>query len=74
MGREREAAKGSAQARRRSRWNFLLLIPVLALIFPAVYARSEPQLFGFPFFYWYQFAGVAVTAVLTGLVYLITRE
>jgi Protein of unknown function (DUF3311) len=54
-------------------WYWLLLLPVLGLIFPALYARSTPVLFGFPFFYWYQFAWVLVTAVLTGIVYLLTK-
>jgi len=31
-------------------------------------------LFGFPFFYWYQFAWVPLSAVLTGIVYLVTRR
>jgi hypothetical protein len=30
-------------------------------------------LFGFPFFYWYQFAVVIATALLTGLVYWLGR-
>jgi hypothetical protein len=29
---------------------------------------------GFPFFYWYQFAVVIATALLTGVVYWLTRS
>jgi uncharacterized protein DUF3311 len=60
--------------KRRARWNWLLLLPLLAMIFPGLYARQEPALWGFPFFYWYQFAAVVGTAVLTGIVYLATRD
>ena len=48
-------------------WNWLLLLPAFGLLFPALYAHDTPRLFGFPFFYWYQFAWVFVTAAITGL-------
>ncbi len=54
-------------------WRWLLLIPVLALAFPALYARRDPVLFGFPFFYWYQFAWLFGSAAVTLLVYRKTR-
>jgi hypothetical protein len=58
----------------RRHWNWLLLTPLFLLVYPGLYARSAPELFGFPFFYWYQLAVVIVTAVLTGAVYLLTRN
>jgi hypothetical protein len=54
--------------------HLLLLLPYLGLLFPGLYAKQEPSLFGFPFFYWYQFAWVLVSAVLTAFVYLVTRR
>ena len=39
-----------------------------------IYAKADPKLFGFPFFYWYQFAWVFVAALLTGIVYRATRR
>jgi hypothetical protein len=54
-------------------WYWLLLLPFLGLMFPAIYARTDPQLFGFPFFYWYQLAWVLISAAVTWLVYLKTR-
>ncbi len=36
----------------------LLAIPVLALMIVPIYASEDPHLWGFPFFYWYQFAWV----------------
>ena len=62
-----------AERGRRRYWNWLLAIPLLLLVYPGMYARSTPKVFGFPFFYWYQFAVVIATALLTGAVYLLTR-
>lgn len=53
----------------RSRWVWLLLLPYLGLCFPQVYAHSQPVLWGFPFFYWYQFAWVIAASALLGIVY-----
>jgi Protein of unknown function (DUF3311) len=55
-------------------WYWLLLIPFLALAFPVLYARAEPTLWGFPFFYWYQFAWLFLTSLVTLLVYVLTRR
>ena len=60
--------------KRSNHWNWLLVLPAAGLLFPAVYARATPALFGFPFFYWYQFAWVFLTAAITGLVYFLARE
>jgi len=51
------------------RWLLLLILPYLGLCFPALYARSTPALWGFPFFYWYQFAWVVLASILMGVVY-----
>jgi hypothetical protein len=62
-------------AKTRSRaWYLLLLIPFVALAFPPIYARQAPELFGFPFFYWYQFAWVPLSALLTWIVYRLLRK
>jgi hypothetical protein len=57
----------------RARWYWLLAIPFIALLAP-VYLKTTPSLGGFPFFYWYQFAWLIITAGLTWIVYLQTRE
>jgi hypothetical protein len=54
-------------------WYLLLLLPFLGLLYPPLYATDSPELFGFPFFYWYQFAWVPVASLLTLVVYLKTR-
>jgi hypothetical protein len=55
-------------------WHLLLILPFAGLLYPPLYAVRDPQLFGIPFFYWYQFAWVPVTAVLTWLVYTRTGK
>jgi hypothetical protein len=54
-------------------WYVLLLVPFVALLWVPFYSRTTPKLFGFPFFYWYQFLWVPVTAVLVWIVYAVTR-
>jgi hypothetical protein len=54
-------------------WYLLLALPVLGLLYPPLYARHDPELFGFPFFYWYQFAWVLGAAALTLIVYRATK-
>lgn len=48
-------------------------MPLIGLLWVPIYAKATPELFGFPFFYWYQFAWVPVSVALTVLVYLKTR-
>jgi hypothetical protein len=56
------------------KWLWLLLLPALGLAFPGVYSRVTPEIFGFPFFYWYQFAWVPITALITAIVYRKTAK
>jgi Protein of unknown function (DUF3311) len=56
-----------------SPWYLLLMIPFLALLWPGFYAREHPMLWGIPFFYWYQFLWVILSAILTETVYAATR-
>ncbi|MGO4692271.1 DUF3311 domain-containing protein [Glaciibacter sp. 2TAF33] len=47
---------------------------VLPLIVP-IYARHDPDLFGMPFFYWYQILWIFIEAFVLWIVYIIvTRE
>ena len=47
----------------------LLVIPFIGLLWVPFYNFTEPSLFGFPFFYWYQLLWVPVSSALTYLVY-----
>jgi hypothetical protein len=65
----RVAETNAKPVRRRSKWVLLLVLPYLGLCFPQLYARATPALWGFPFFYWYQFAWVILASALLGIVY-----
>ena len=54
-------------------WYLLLLIPIVGLLATPIYAKPDPELFGFPFFYWYQFVWVPISVVVTYFVYVRTR-
>ena len=58
---------------RNTVWYLLLVIPFVALLWPASYSRVEPMIAGVPFFYWYQFVWVVIAAVLTQVVFNATR-
>ena len=55
-------------------WYSLLLVPFIAILWVPFYASAEPSLFGIPYFYWYQFLWILISAVLTAIVYFATRE
>jgi hypothetical protein len=55
-------------------WYILLLVPFIAILWVPFYATAEPSLFGIPYFYWYQFLWIFISAVLTAIVYFATRE
>ena len=74
-----DAPSGGTPPRRerrsdRSPWYWLLLVPIVVLIYPPLYNSAEPKLGGMPFFYWYQLAMVPVSVIATAVVYLKTRE
>jgi Protein of unknown function (DUF3311) len=54
-----------------ARWlaGALLLIGIVMPLLVGIYARSGPELFGFPFYYWYQFLWIVIGAGLTAAAY-----
>jgi membrane protein implicated in regulation of membrane protease activity len=52
----------------------LLLAPFVALLWVSSYAKDSPRLWGFPFFYWYQFLWVFLASLLTYTAYLLVRR
>ncbi|MEO5663645.1 MAG: DUF3311 domain-containing protein [Nocardioides sp.] len=50
----------------------LLVIPIIALLAVPTYAKEDPELFGFPFFFWYQFLWVFLCSGLTYAAYRLT--
>jgi len=51
----------------------MLTIAIMGSLWVPIFARSQPQLGSFPFFYWYQLILVPVTSVLCWLCYLLLR-
>ncbi len=47
----------------------LLAIPIIALMWVPSYAKETPKLFGFPFFFWYQFLWVFICSAMTWTAY-----
>lgn len=72
--------RGSAmngQGERRGAWRWwylLLLIQLVAVLWPPFYNKAEPSWIGLPFFYWYQMLWVVLGAVLTAIVYFATED
>jgi hypothetical protein len=50
----------------------LLVIPVVALMWVPSYAKHDPELWDFPFFFWYQFLWVFLTSAATWTAYKLT--
>jgi hypothetical protein len=68
-----ELRKAAERHVRFSPWNLLLLVPILVVLFPGLYNRADPELYGIPFFYWFQLAAIAVGVTCTYVVYRMTR-
>jgi Protein of unknown function (DUF3311) len=53
----------------------LLAIGIVVPLLVSTYAKDEPRLWGFPFFYWYQLMWVFISAVLVSICYkLVSTE
>lgn len=63
---------GGSRRTASSLWYLLFVIPFAALLFP-FYLKATPSLGGVPFFYWYQFAWLFISAGITWFVYLQVR-
>jgi len=46
-----------------------LLFPFIGLLWIPFYNKEFPSILGFPFFYWYQFMWVPLTALIIWIVY-----
>jgi uncharacterized membrane protein YhaH (DUF805 family) len=54
-------------------WYILLLVPFIGTLWVPFYASEDPKVWGIPYFYWYQFLWVIISAVLTVIVYYATK-
>jgi hypothetical protein len=53
-------------------WVLIIVILLPAVVIPLwvpLYDKTDPKLWGFPFFYWFQFALILMSAVLTLVAY-----
>jgi len=55
-------------------WYLLLLVPFVGVLWVPFYSGGQQEVAGVPFFYWYQFLWVFISAVLTAIVYFATRD
>lgn len=72
MSRQRTDARPRSRGRRLIL--LLLIVPFVGTLWVSTYARTAPSLLGFPFFYWYQFLWIGISAALTVVVYLVDPE
>jgi hypothetical protein len=69
----RQPGLGGVRPPRVAAGVLLLIAIVLPLLVPT-YARRDPELWGFPFFYWYQLVWVFIAAILVGSAFVLVRR
>jgi hypothetical protein len=55
------------------RWQWLLAVPIALPLLTPLYNRYDPQLWGLPFFYWYQIGCAVVAMLVIAAVYQLTK-
>lgn len=64
----------SKMNQRKRRWLVpIIFAPFVATLWVPFYDTIEPTLAGVPFFYWYQLMWIAISALLTVIVYFATE-
>jgi Protein of unknown function (DUF3311) len=66
--------RGGPPGPRETRWTWLLVVPLLGTLIPWIYNTRDPELFGVPFFYWYQMVWIPVSVLVTTIVYRVTTR
>ena len=59
---------------KRRAWYWLLTVPFIATLWVPLYAKTEPAIAGFPFFYWYQLVWVVLAALIVWIVLIATKD
>jgi hypothetical protein len=62
-------ATGSGPEPKRHWLRILFVLPFIAMLWVSSYNRVTPELFGFPFYYWYQLTWVVIAAIIAGIIY-----
>ncbi|MHB1943173.1 MAG: DUF3311 domain-containing protein [Acidiferrobacteraceae bacterium] len=60
-------------ASRKYLWYWLLLVIYVFILWVPFYNHLQPTFVGIPFFFWYQFLWVIISAILTAIVYKATE-
>ncbi|SCL17637.1 Protein of unknown function [Micromonospora pallida] len=63
-----------SRAKDHSPWNWLLFVPIVVPLIPALYNSDAPRILGFPRFYWLQLAYILLGVATTTLVYRMTKK
>jgi hypothetical protein len=66
--------RGGPPGPRETRWTWLLVIPLIGTLIPVIYNTRDPEVFGVPFFYWYQMVWIPVSVLVTVTVYQATKR
>ena len=56
-------------------WALIIVILLPALVLPLwvpLYDKTDPTMWGFPFFFWFQFSMILMSAVLTAVAYALS--
>jgi hypothetical protein len=74
-GPDRTTPPGPARPGRldRSRWHWLLFLPIVVPLLPPLYNRVEPTLGGVPFFYWGQLSFALLASAVVAIVHVATK-
>lgn len=59
-----------------ARWGLIIALLAPAVVIPMVvpiYDQDDPELFGFPFFFWFQFALILFSVLVTAIAYRLAR-
>jgi hypothetical protein len=60
-----------------ARWGAITLLLAPAIVVPLLvplYDKDEPELFGFPFYFWFQLACIPAAVVLTVAAYYLAKR
>jgi hypothetical protein len=64
----------SGQGPKRHWLRILFVLPFISMLWVSSYNKIEPEIWGFPFYYWYQLLWVLISAAIAGAVYLVEHR
>jgi Protein of unknown function (DUF3311) len=72
--RNQPDTRAGERSSERSPVVWLLVVPVVLVLWPPLFNKISPTLFGIPFFYWYQLAVIPIGVICTTIVYRATTR